>query len=54
MIEKLPWNEFNETTKFFDPACKGGEFLALIHDKMMKRLNEIGFKSEVKESERKI
>lgn len=53
MIEKLPWNEFNETTKFFDPACKGGEFLALIHDKMMKRLNEIGFKSEVKESERK-
>ena len=53
MIEKLPWDEFDETTKFFDPACKGGEFLALIHDKMMERLNEIGFKSEVKESERK-
>lgn len=53
MIEKLPWDEFDDTTKFFDPACKGGEFLALIHDKMMERLNEIGFKSEVKESERK-
>lgn len=49
MLDSLPWEEFNEATKFFDPACKGGEFLALIHDRMMKRLYEIGYKSDLAE-----
>lgn len=54
MLDSLPWEEFNEATKFFDPACKGGEFLALIHDRMMKRLYEIGYKSDLAEPERMI
>mgnify|MGYP002772243895 FL=1 len=54
MLDSLLWEEFNETTKFFDPACKGGEFLALIHDRMMKRLYELGYKSDLAEPERMI
>ena len=34
MLDLLPWETFNHNTKFFDPACKGGEFLALIHDRL--------------------
>lgn len=34
MLDLLPWETFDHTTKFFDPACKGGEFLALIHDRL--------------------
>lgn len=34
MLDLLPWDTFDHTTKFFDPACKGGEFLALIHDRL--------------------
>lgn len=52
MLNIIPWSEFDETTKFFDPACKGGEFLALIHDRMMKRLYELDFKSDLVEPER--
>lgn len=54
MLDSLSWEEFNEATKFFDPACKGGEFLALIHDRMMKRLYEIGYKHNLSEPERMI
>ena len=54
MLDSLPWEEFNETTKFFDPACKGGEFLALIHDRMMKRLYELGYKSDLAEPVKQI
>lgn len=54
MLDSLQWEEFNETTKFFDPACKGGEFLALIHDRMMKQLYELGYKSDLAEPERMI
>lgn len=35
MIEKLPWDEFDETTKFFDPACKDGGFLRAIYDRLI-------------------
>lgn len=34
MLDLLPWETFDHTTTFFDPACKGGEFLALIHDRL--------------------
>lgn len=54
ILDLLPWEEFNEATKFLDPACKGGEFLALIHDRMMKRLYEIGYRSGLAEPERMI
>ena len=44
MLGMLPWETFDHTTTFFDPACKGGEFLALIHDRLMDILqNDIYF-----------
>lgn len=54
MLDLLPWDEFDETTKFLDPACKGGEFLVLIHDRMLKQLRESSFLSNVPEPERTI
>lgn len=38
MLDLLPWDKFNSSTTFFDPACKGGEFLALIHDRLCEIL----------------
>ena len=34
MLDLLPWDTFNHETRFLDLACKGGEFLALIHDRL--------------------
>lgn len=38
MLDLLPWDTFNHETKFLDLACKGGEFLALIHDRLSEVL----------------
>ena len=35
MVDMLPKEVFNPDTKFFDPACKGGEFLKEIKDRLM-------------------
>ena len=43
ILNLLPWHEFNHETRFLDPACKGGEFLALVHDRLMKVLNNDAF-----------
>lgn len=40
MLDTLPWDSFGYNTKFIDPACKGGELLALIHDRLMKILEK--------------
>lgn len=37
-LDLLPWDKFNSSTTFFDPACKGGEFLVLIHDRLCEIL----------------
>lgn len=36
MVDMLPEEVWNEHTKFLDPACKGGEFLREIHDRLMQ------------------
>lgn len=36
MVDMLPKGLFNPYTKFFDPACKGGEYLAEIQDRLME------------------
>lgn len=53
MLDTLPWDEFDETTKFLDPACKGGEFLALIHDRLLDKLLSSNFLSNVNRQDRR-
>lgn len=36
MVDILPDNVWNSKTVFLDPACKGGEFLREIYDRLMK------------------
>ena len=52
MLDMLPWETFDHTTTFFDPACKGGEFLALIHDRLLKKLENDEYFSKYSEAER--
>lgn len=36
MVDMLPAEVWNSKTKFLDPACKGGEYLREIYDRLMK------------------
>lgn len=36
MVDLLPTDVWNPDTTFFDPACKGGEFLREIYDRLME------------------
>ena len=36
MVDLLPSELFNPDTKFLDPACKGGEYLKAIYDRLME------------------
>lgn len=36
MVDMLPKEVWNSQTKFLDPACKGGEYLREIHDRLME------------------
>ncbi len=36
MLDMLPAEVWNPSTTFLDPACKGGEFLKAIYDRLMK------------------
>lgn len=36
MVDMLPDEVWNSKTKFLDPACKGGEYLREIYDRLMK------------------
>ena len=54
MLDLVDWKNVDHTTTFFDPACKGGEFLALIHDHLMNVLTNDKFFSEFKGQEKYI
>ena len=36
MVDMLPAEVWNSKTKFLDPACKGGEYLREIYDRLME------------------
>ena len=36
MLDLLPLDVWNSSTKFLDPACKGGEYLKEVYDRLMK------------------
>lgn len=48
MLDILPQDVWNDETVFLDPACKGGEFLRAVFDRLMEtEILKIKYKSDL-------